>query len=63
VLVASLSSDQTFRLWNVATAEEVAILPLAGRGISLALDPMRPRAACGDTAGNVYLLEFQAQDA
>jgi WD40 repeat protein len=56
--VASAGREGVIRLWEISTGIEVATIPLPGGISCLQLYPHEPAAACGDSAGNVYVLEF-----
>jgi sarcosine oxidase gamma subunit len=56
--VVSASWDNTIKVWEVATRKEEATVPLPGNPVCLALHSWQPLAACGDTAGSVYLIDL-----
>ena len=56
--VASAGDDGTFRLWDVEGGAVLAVLPLNGRGASVAMHPYLPRAACGDESGALHLVDL-----
>jgi WD40 repeat protein len=56
--VVSAGGDRVCRIWDAATGEERATLPLLGSGCTLALHQWRPFAACGDVGGGVYLTDL-----
>jgi WD40 repeat protein len=56
--IVSASEDWTFKVWDAASGENVATLPLPGAGESVALHPCSPCAVCGDGGGNVYLIDL-----
>ena len=56
--IVTASEDRTARIWDAATGGERATLPLLGEGTCAALNPWRPFAVCGDSGGNVYLMDL-----
>jgi WD40 repeat protein len=56
--IISASKDKSVRIWNIATGEEMANLPLPGSLTSLGLHTFTPRAVCGDRGGAVYRFEL-----
>ncbi|MEU2042035.1 DUF4062 domain-containing protein [Nocardia niwae] len=59
--LATVSLDQTLRLWNLRTLRPERTFPLRGRGTVLAVSPTQPVLAAGDELGIVYLLAIRTQ--
>jgi WD40 repeat protein len=56
--VVSGSEDRTLRVWDAATGDAVAMLPLPDPIVAVAVDPSAPRVACREPGGDVQLMEL-----
>ena len=55
--IASASHDRTLRFWDAEIGSELCVLVLGAMVESVTFHPWRPRVACGDSGGNVHLLD------
>jgi len=55
--LVSASIDGTIKLWNARTGQLLASYPCQGDVHCCAFNPKNTLIACGDSGGNVYLLD------
>ena len=56
--IVSASVDQTLKVWDAASGKESFCIPLLGEITAVDLHRWKPSTACGDTGGNIYLLDL-----
>ena len=57
-IIVSGSEDKTLKVWDVSSGHERLSIPLIGSVGSVDLDHFKTSVICGDSGGNMYLLDL-----
>lgn len=56
--IVSACSDNTMKLWNINNGEPIGFFPSLGEVKSVSYSLKESRICCGDTGGNIYILDL-----